>query len=103
MEGNTCIDLAKVVISASKVDVRSHMSVLIVVILTWGAGGTNNVSAGSRGWPCWETQSNNIKLWRYAFGNCSLRSSTADWISSPLLFCTGSGEVASWPSASARD
>ena len=32
--GKACIDLAKVVISANSIDVRSHMNVFIVVVLS---------------------------------------------------------------------
>ena len=44
--GKACIDLAKVVISASSVAVRSHMMVFIVVVFSSDAGGTKIVSGG---------------------------------------------------------
>jgi hypothetical protein len=46
--GNACIDLANVVISASRVAVKSHMMVFIVVVFSCDMAGTRIVSGGRR-------------------------------------------------------
>ena len=46
--GKACIDRASVVISASNVDVKSHMIVFNVVVFSCAIGGTSSVSWGRR-------------------------------------------------------
>lgn len=47
--GSTCIERASAVNSANKVEVRSHMMVLRVVVFSCNIGGTKSDSWGSRG------------------------------------------------------
>lgn len=63
MVGKPCIDLASVVISANKVEVRSHMMVFRVVVLSCAIGGTNSVSGGKRACRVGDMDSNTITLW----------------------------------------
>jgi hypothetical protein len=44
--GSACIDLAKVVISARRVAVKSHMMVFMVVVFSCDMAGTNIVPEG---------------------------------------------------------
>lgn len=55
--GRACIDLARVVISANNVEVRSHMIVFKVVVFNCAIGGTSSVSSGSRVCRDWDVDS----------------------------------------------
>lgn len=56
--GKTIIDLASAVISANRVEVRSHMMVFSVVVFSRAIGGTSNVSSGKRACRVWDVDSN---------------------------------------------
>lgn len=58
--GKACIDRARVVNSASNVEVRSHMMVFNVVVFSCAIGGTNSVSWGRRGCRDWDVDSKTI-------------------------------------------
>lgn len=62
--GRACIDFASAVISARRVAVRSHMTVFIVVVLSWFLGGISFVSGGRHGCRNWDVESKSMRVWK---------------------------------------